>query len=435
MQEIALWWLRRDLRLQDNAALFHALQSGMPVLPVFIFDKNILNKLADKHDARVHFIHNELTALNQQLKQIESSLHVAYGTPLEALKQIISSYEVKAVFTNHDYEPYATSRDNEIGDFLKSKNIRFQTYKDQVILEKNEVLKDDGTPYTVFTPYKNKYLKLVNASHLQSHKTETLFHNFLKTSQQPIPELHEMGFHKTAIKFPSRNTKKQLIKTYDETRNYPGIEGTSRLSLHLRFGTISIRQLMCEAMQLNHVYQNELIWREFYMMILHHFPHVEHNSFKSNYDQITWINNEKHFEAWCTGNTGYPIVDAGMRELNATGHMHNRVRMITASFLTKHLLTDWRWGESYFANKLLDFELASNNGGWQWAAGCGVDAAPYFRIFSPYEQTKKFDPQLSYIKKWVPEFSELTYAKPVIEHTAARQRCLQVYKQGLTISR
>lgn len=431
MQKIAVWWLRRDLRLADNAALYHALQSGFAVLPVFIFDKNILSKLPNKQDARVHFIHNELSNINTELAKIGSSLFVEYGTPFDVFKKITLEYKVEAVYANHDYEPYATQRDHEIKNFFQSENIRFLTFKDQVILEKNEVQKDDGTPYTVFTPYKNKYHQVLKSEQLASFKTESLYQHFLKTKNRSIPTLNEIGFTKTAIEFPSREANATIIKSYDETRNYPALSGTSRLSMHLRFGTISIRYLMREAIKLNAVFQNELIWREFYMMILYHFPKVVEHSFKPAYDYIKWINNEKQFEAWCTGNTGYAIVDAGMRELNATGHMHNRLRMITASFLTKHLLIDWRWGESYFANKLLDFELASNNGGWQWAAGCGVDAAPYFRIFNPYEQTKKFDPQHAYIKKWVPEYAEISYAKPIVEHSEARQRCLLVYKQAL----
>jgi deoxyribodipyrimidine photo-lyase len=401
------------------------------VLPVFIFDTNILDQLPTKADRRVEFIHNALTGLQQQLKELDSTLIVYHDTPLNAFKQLVKQYTISAVFTNHDYEPYARERDESIAQFLKEHDITFHTYKDQVIFEKNEVVKDDGKPYTIFTPYSKKWKARLN-EYLKSYPTKKYFNNFYQQAAKRIPSLQAIGFEKAGKAFPTDSPDNAIIKQYDKQRDIPGIDGTSHLGVHLRFGTISIRQLAQKASKLNETFLNELIWREFFQMILWHFPNVgKGKAFKAEYDFIKWRNNEKEFTRWCEGNTGYPIVDAGMRELNATGFMHNRVRMITASFLAKHLLIDWRWGEVYFAEKLLDFELASNNGNWQWAAGCGCDAAPYFRIFNPYAQTKKFDPELTYIKKWVPEFEEFTYPAPIVDHETARKRCLETYKKAL----
>lgn len=430
-QEVSIFWFRRDLRLDDNAGLYHALRSGNPVLPIFIFDENILSKLEDEADKRVDFIHRTLENLKAQLGDIGSDLLVFQGTPLKVYKKLISDYSVKAVYTNHDYEPYAQERDKQIGVLLKGNGASFHTSKDQCVFEKDEVLKDDGKPYTVYTPYSKKWNEKVNTFYLSSYPTEKYFDNFLKFEAAHFPSLEEIGFEKTNVEIPSSEAELDIIKNYHNTRDIPSIHGTSRLSVHLRFGTISIRKLSRMAQETNGKFLNELIWRDFYMMILWHFPHVVGGAFKPQYDQIEWERNEKHFEAWCKGETGYPIVDAGMRELNETGWMHNRVRMVVASFLTKHLLLDWRWGEAYFAKKLLDFELSSNNGGWQWAAGSGCDAAPYFRVFNPDLQTQKFDPQLKYIKKWVPEFQELTYPRPIVEHKFARERALDRYKSAL----
>lgn len=431
---ISIHWFRRDLRLQDNAALYHALKSGTPVLCLFIFDTQILNKLTDKSDARVSFIHQEIERLKKELEVLGSSLLIKFGEPLTIWKEVIKEYEIKDVFTNHDYEPYAISRDNEIKTFLNSQSIYFKTFKDQVIFEKEEVLKDDGTPYTVFTPYSKKWKAKLNDFYLKPYPTESYFKNFYKTPPLPDATLEQLGFKKSLIPFPEKETRQSIIKNYETNRDIPSLEGTSRLSLHFRFGTISIRQKAAKALQISEKWLNELIWREFYMSILYHYPHVVSSAFKPQYDRIEWNNNVEYFEKWCNGQTGYPIVDAGMRQLNATGFMHNRVRMIVASFLTKHLLIDWRWGEAYFAEKLLDFELASNNGGWQWAAGCGVDAAPYFRIFNPYLQTARFDPKNSYIKTWVPEFEKPTYPKPIVNHEQARTKCLETYKIALSQS-
>jgi len=427
----AVFWFRRDLRLYDNAGFYHALKSGIPVLPLFIFDTNILNKLDNKQDRRVEFIHSTLAQLKNNLEKKGSSLLVFYGTPEEAYKKIVTDYDVKSVYTNHDYEPYAIKRDKTIQEFLEKQKIAFHTYKDQVIFEKNEVVKDDGLPYTVFTPYMRKWKAKLNQFYLKSYPTENYFNRLFKTQPLHFPSLSEIGFKSTGQKFYVPELDEKVIAKYDQLRNFPSINGTSRLSVHLRFGTVSIRKLATKAKDLNDQWLNELIWREFYMMILFHFPHVADGAFKKQYNRIAWRNNEKEFDAWCRGETGYPIVDAGMRELNTTGFMHNRVRMIVASFLVKHLLIDWRWGEAYFAEKLLDFDLAANNGGWQWAASSGCDAAPYFRVFNPYEQTKRFDSKQEYIRKWVPEFEELTYPKPIVEHKFARDRVLMFYKKAL----
>lgn len=441
------FWFRRDLRLEDNAGLYHALKAGLPVQPIFIFDKNILDDLEDKTDARVTFIHQRLYKINEELTAYGSSLLVKYGLPLEVWTDIVSQKGIETVYTNHDYEPYALARDSAVKKLLEAEGIGFKTFKDHVIFEKSEVTKDDGLPYTVFTPYSRKWLakmesrmsKMPGAEgqavpvsfYLKPYPTLKYAANFAKQNMLPIPSLESMGFQASELPFPSETVTQGIIKNYDQTRDFPAINGTSKLGLHFRFGTISIREKARMALALNKTYLNELIWRDFYAMILSHFPHVVSQPFRAEYAEIPWQNDNRAFNTWCEGRTGYPLVDAGMRELNSTGYMHNRVRMVVASFLTKHLLIDWRWGEAYFAKKLLDFDLASNNGGWQWAAGCGTDAAPYFRIFNPDSQQEKFDKDLKYVKKWVPEFGTAAYAKPIVEHKMARERCLAAYKIGL----
>ena len=429
--KVSLCWFRRDLRLEDQAAFYYALRAGIPVVPVFIFDTNILHDLEDKADRRLTFIHGALEEMQQQLREKRSSLDVFYGTPEAAFTHWTEKYKVAAVYANHDYEPYARNRDDAVTKQLKEKNISFHTYKDQVVMEKNEVLKDNGEPYTIFTPYSKKWYDKLTFFHLKPYPVEKYFAHLHQQAPVKIPSLKDIGFIAGEKRFPSKELPEVLIKHYDTTRDFPAVDGTSRLGIHLRFGTISIRALFQHAMQLNATFAKELIWREFYQMILWHFPHVVGNSFKREYDKIAWRNNEKEFDSWCKGETGYPIVDAGMRELNTTGYMHNRVRMITASFLTKHLLVDWRWGEAYFAAKLLDYDLAANNGGWQWAAGSGCDAAPYFRVFNPTLQTQKFDKDLQYIRKWVPEFEGFDYVKPIVSHEEARKRALEVYGHAL----
>lgn len=435
MQKVDLFWFRRDLRLDDNAGLYHALKNRTSVLPIFIFDKNILDKLEDKKDGRVEFIHQAIVNLNEQLKGLGSSIKVFYSTPEKVFKELAKEYTIQTVYTNHDYEPYADERDASVKDILNKHNIEFKTYKDQCIFEKDEVTKDDGKPYTVFTPYSRKWKLRLTDFHVKPYPNKKYFKNFIQTKNFTVPTLKEMGFENSGLEFPSTTITKSIVTNYKEQRDFPAIKGTSKLSVHLRFGTVSIRALAKQALVLNETWLNELIWRDFYMMILYHFPHAAKNSFKSQYDKIEWRNNESEFKAWCEGKTGFPIVDAGMRELNATGFMHNRVRMIVASFLVKDLLIDWRWGEAYFAQKLLDFDLSANNGGWQWAAGSGCDAAPYFRVFNPTEQIKKFDPKYEYIKKWIPEFNTVKYPKPIVDHASARLRVLAVYKEALSESK
>ncbi len=429
-KNIAIFWFRRDLRLEDNAALWMALKSGHKVQPIFIFDRNILDFLPKK-DARVLFIHRQISRLKNELEKIGSTLRIYYSTPLEVFSEIDKEYCVKSVFANRDYEPYAQKRDRQIFDLLESKNIEFKGTKDQVIFEKDEVSKDDGKPYTVFTPYSKKWKSKLNEFYLKTYPTHKYFENFNRCQSAKNITLAEIGFEDFSFDFSSNEIDLNVIKKYGEQRDFPAIQGTTRLSVHLRFGTISIRSLARIAIATNEKWLNELIWRDFYQMILYHFPHSAESSFKPQYDKVLWLNNEENFEKWKAGKTGYPIVDAGMRELNQTGFMHNRVRMIVASFLTKHLLIDWRWGEKYFAEKLLDYDLASNVGGWQWAAGSGCDAAPYFRIFNPESQTEKFDPQQLYIKKWVPEIGTNLYPKPIVDHKFARERCLINYKSAL----
>lgn len=432
-EPVNIFWFRRDLRLRDNAGLYHALKSDLRVLCVFIFDSEILGKLEDKDDARVTFIHQTIEHLDKDLQKHGSSLIVKYNSPDGAWNELLKEYKIETVYTNHDYEPYAIKRDHLIADKLKKHDIAFKTYKDQVIFDKDEVVKDNGEPYTVYTPYMRKWHQKLTPFYLRSYPTEKYLHNLNKHKGHSIPTLKELGFEKSSIVFPGKNYD-EIIKDYAKTRDFPGINGTSHIGLHLRFGTVSIRELAHQGNRRHDkTWLNELVWREFYMMVLYHFPKTVDHAFKPEYDRIKWINNEDQFKAWCEGRTGYPLVDAGMRELNATGFMHNRVRMITASFLSKDLLIDWRWGERYFAGKLLDYEQASNVGNWQWAAGSGTDAAPYFRIFNPDAQLKKFDPDLVYIKKWVPEYADQSkYPKPIIDHVFARERCLKVFKEALS---
>lgn len=429
---VNIFWFRRDLRLEDNAGLYHALRSPRPVVPIFIFDKAILDKLENKSDARVQFIFETLRVLHEQLTHLRSSLEDYYGLPLDVFKKLSEKYRIETVFCNHDYEPYARERDQEVATWLKELGSNFMSFKDQVIFEKNDIVKDNGEAYTVFTPYSKKWHAALDESMMKSFPVENYKDNFYQQPSQKLLELSEIGFQHVTAEFPPANPEDEILTHYKQDRDFPGLDHTSRLGIHLRFGTISIRKLVKKAIGLSAVYLNELIWREFYQMILWHFPAVGNGaSFKPAYDRIEWRFDESEFERWCVGKTGYPIVDAGMRQLNQTGFMHNRVRMITASFLCKHLLIDWRLGEAYFAEKLLDYDLASNNGGWQWAAGSGCDATPYFRIFNPYLQTKRFDPQLTYIKRWVPEFQEFDYPLPIVDHAYARARCLEVYSKAL----
>lgn len=430
---VSIFWFRRDLRLHDNAGLYYALKSGTSVLPIFIFDRTILDQLEEKADGRVQFIRDTLEGIQKSLHKKGASLEVFYGYPEEVYKKLLSEYRIVKVFANHDYEPFARERDAAVAKLLMQEKIPLLTYKDQVIFEKDEILKDDGNPYTIFTPYSKRWKAALNDFYLKPYPTEKYARHFYRQGVRAIPSLSSMGFKPSTLSIPPLPVEKIVLEKYAERRDYPGIKGgTSRVGIHLRFGACSIRELAGRASALSEVYLNELIWRDFYHMILWHFPAVgKGRAFKPAYDDIRWRNNEKEFEKWCQGQTGYPIVDAGMRELNTTGFMHNRVRMIVASFLTKHLLIDWRWGEAYFAGKLLDYDLAANNGGWQWAAGCGCDAAPYFRVFNPSLQTEKFDPDFTYIRRWVPEWDGFGYPPPMVEHAMARKRALEVYGKAL----
>jgi deoxyribodipyrimidine photo-lyase len=431
-KKINIFWFRRDLRLDDNAGFYKALLSEHAVLPIFIFDTEILDKLP-KDDARVTFIHETLQNMRQNLlNHHNSSIAIYHGKPKDIYKQLIKTYHIDSVYTNNDYEPYAKKRDNEIKSFLSKNNIGFKTFKDQVIFEKDEILKKDGNPYVVYTPYMRKWKEKFSVKDLVFLETKTHFNKLIKNTKLPNLSLSDIGFIKSSQQIHDYNASPKLIQQYEETRNFPAKDSTSRLGPHLRFGTVSIRKMMKKAIaETNEIFWQELIWREFFMQILWHFPHTKDKAFKPKYDRIEWRNNEAEFKLWCEGKTGYPLVDAGMRQLNKTGFMHNRVRMLVGSFLCKHLLIDWRWGEAYFAEKLHDYDMASNIGNWQWVAGSGVDAAPYFRIFNPTSQIQKFDKDHQYIKKWVPEYQELTYPHPIVDHKAARERCLSTYKAAL----
>ena len=431
MDKVSIFWFRRDLRLHDNVALFNALKSGEKVLPIFIFDTSILEKLP-KNDARVSFIIKELKSMNKHLKSFDASIDIYHGKPIEVFESLIKKYPIANVFTNHDYEPYAIKRDQEIKELLSSENINFNSFKDQVIFEKNEITKKDGNPYVVYTPYSKKWIEAYEQINHTHYTSEDLLSQLYTQSKAKELTLEELGFDETNTPIKNYIFNSRIINEYEETRNFPALDNTSKLGPHLRFGTVSVRQMVSRAEeQENKTFLKELIWREFFMQILWHFPHTHKDSFKPKYDRIIWRNNEDDFKRWCNGTTGYPMVDAGMRQLNNTGFMHNRVRMLVGSFLCKHLLIDWRWGEAYFAEKLHDYEMSSNVGNWQWVAGTGVDASPYFRIFNPTSQIKKFDKDFSYIKKWVPDFQELTYPSPMVDHKFARERCLKTYKEAL----
>ncbi|MBC2840382.1 deoxyribodipyrimidine photo-lyase [Robiginitalea sp. SC105] len=429
---VHVFWFRRDLRLEDNRGLFEALSGDLPVLPVFIFDTEILEDLP-RDDARVTFLHDRLQEMRSRMQeQYGSSLAIYQGKPVEVFRNLLASWEVRAVYTNHDYEPYARKRDEQIRELLKEAGVAFHTFKDQVIFEKDEVVKDDGDPYVVYTPYMRKWKEAFKEVGLTVFDSGSRLSRLIEHSRLPNLDLGDLGFERSSIEVPGYELGEKLIDAYEDTRNFPAREGTSRLGPHLRFGTVSIRTALSRALNSeNETFWNELIWREFFMQILWHFPHTVDQAFRKEYDRIEWRNDEAEFEKWKKGETGYALVDAGMRQLNSSGYMHNRVRMLVASFLCKHLLIDWRWGEAYFAEKLLDYELASNVGNWQWAAGSGVDAAPYFRIFNPMTQVDKFDREKAYIRKWIPEYGTEEYPDKMVDHKAARERCLQTYKAAL----
>ena len=429
-ENFSVFWFRRDLRLDDNLGLNAALSSGLKVIPIFIFDTEIINKL-EKNDLRIKMIHAALVKLNDAMLGNRCNVGMYLGNPKAVFESLLKKFKIKSVYANHDYEPYATERDKSIKSFLEKKNVTYKSFKDQVIFEKDEVVKDDGNPYKVYTPYSRKWIEKLKSTGFETCKSETKL-NSLASLELPYLTLKEIGFDEKEFDIPLFNINSKTIEKYEETRNFPYLNSTSRIGAHLRFGFVSIRKLVEKALKnSNKTYLKELIWREFFMQILWHFPYTQEKSFKPKYDSIKWLNNDEEFKKWCEGNTGYPLVDAGMRELNQTGFMHNRVRMLVGSFLCKHLLIDWRWGEKYFAKKLLDYEMSSNVGNWQWVAGCGVDASPYFRIFNPKEQIKKFDKDFKYIKKWVPEFQSSLYPNEIIDHKFARNRCLETFKAAV----
>jgi deoxyribodipyrimidine photo-lyase len=426
LPKVSVFWFRRDLRTEDNIALAHALASHQPVLPIFIFDTRIISELP-KDDPRVTFIYTQLEKIHAQFAASGSALLVLKGDPERVWQRLVTEWNIAGVYANKDYEPYARERDARIKSLLSKSGIDFHLTKDQVIFEEDEVTKSDGKAYTVFTPYKKRWLEKFGAgvfSTLPMHGSGQFY-----THSARFPSLGELGFKSSALHVGPFDLTR--IDRYAALRDYPGADATTRLSPHLRFGTISIRKLVSAIPPESDTFLGELIWREFFMQILYHFPKVVTGNFHPRYDGIRWRNDESEFIAWCRGETGYPMVDAGMRQLNSTGTMHNRVRMVTASFLCKHLLVDWRWGEAYFAGKLLDYELSSNNGNRQWVAGTGCDAAPYFRVFNPQEQQKRFDPELEYVRKWVPEYGTPSYRDPIVDHRFARERALEVYKQGI----
>lgn len=431
MEKFTIFWFRRDLRIDDNKGFFEALNGKNKVIPIFIYDTEIIDKLHND-DHRLTFIQNALGGINNAMKRNRCALRTYRGTPEAVFEKIIREFPIEKVIANHDYEPYAMERDEKVKKLLKARKIYFETHKDQVIFERNEVVKDDGNPYMVYTPYSVKWLAKFNREGIENYPSENHLGNLY--NEHPLPHMShkEMGFEISKMVPKNFRFDDELIDQYEATRNFPAQDATSRLGVHLRFGTQSVRKLISKsASRENATFLKELIWREFFMQILWHFPHTVNQCFKKKYDRIEYRNNEEEFEKWCQGKTGYPLVDAGMRELNRTGFMHNRVRMLTASFLCKHLLIDWRWGEAYFAEKLFDYEMSSNIGNWQWSAGCGVDAAPYFRIFNPHEQIKKFDKSLDYIKTWVEDLDQSTYPEPIVAHKFARERCLKEYKLAL----
>lgn len=426
-----LFWFRRDLRLHDNAGFFHALTSGKQVLPLFIFDRNILDKLNDKHDARVTFIHDTISEMHRKLEEQGNTLLVKYGKPPEVFEELLQQYEVEGVYTNRDYEPYAHTRDKQVYELLQQQGLVYKSFKDQVIFERSEIMSQSGTPYKVYTPYKKSWERAFSQNMVAPYPSEAHFEQLLRYRKTTVPALQSMGFAPSSIPTPSPRLAPEVLKSYHDTRNMPALDATSRLSPHLRFGTVSIRQAVQLALRHNDTWLQELIWREFFMQLLFHFPASADESFAPKFRNINWRNNEEEFQCWCDGSTGFPLVDAGMRELNKTGFMHNRVRMVVASFLVKDLLIDWRWGEAYFAEKLLDYEMASNVGNWQWAAGTGADANPYFRIFNPDSQIARFDRHYAYIKRWIPEYGTPSYPEPMTDHSMARDRALAAYKKAI----
>lgn len=460
----ALVWFRRDLRLDDQAALYHALRQARRVFCVFVLDTVILDALP-RADRRVQFILQALQGLDAQLRAQGGALIVRHAPAAEEIPRLAAELGVQAVFANHDDEPQALARDATVAQALAAQGRAWHSFKDHVIFERSELLTGAGKPYAVFTPYKNAWLKKVDEFYLRAYPVaryaEALASHALA---QGVPSLADIGFQDAGLAEHLAADKAEAlfedflhrIDRYDQARDFPALKGPSYLSVHLRFGTLSIRRLAREAWQRMaagergaEVWLSELIWRDFYHQVMHHWPHAMGGAFRPEYDKIVWEQGpeaERLFGAWCRGETGYPLVDAAMHQLNSTGYMHNRLRMVTASFLIKDLGVDWRWGERYFAEQLLDFDLAANNGGWQWAASSGCDAQPYFRIFNPVSQSEKFDPEGRFIRRYLPQLAALPpklvhapwlagpleapddYAPPLVRHDEARQRTLARYE-------
>ena len=468
--EKSLVWFRRDLRDFDHAALYHALKSSAQVFCVFVFDTDILEKLTDKADRRVEFIWESVRELKTALQKNGGDLIVQHGSARALVPQLAKQLGVQAVYANRDYEPSAIARDAFVAAQLNGFEMAFFSFKDQVIFEQDEVLSLSNKPYTVFTPYKNAHLKKLDDFYLKSYPVDCYAKNLEKLETSDLPSLESMGFERTNLsemRLPTgMSGGKQLFADFEDrmaqykaARDFPAVKGVSYLSVHLRFGTVSVRHLARVARdQANagaETWLNELIWRDFYFQILHHNPRIaEGKAFKVDYEHIPFPNDQALFQAWCDGQTGYPIIDAAMRQLNTTGFMHNRLRMVAASFLVKDLLIDWRWGERYFAQKLIDFDFSANNGGWQWAASTGCDAQPYFRIFNPVSQSEKFDAAGKFIRKYVPELAACddkeihspweissqkqqaigviigkNYPAPIADHAVQRPLALALYKK------
>jgi|SRR6476661_159510 len=439
--KICLFWHRRDLRIHDNAGLAAALDSGLPVLPLFIYDSDILTQLPDKADARLTFIYDQVERLATETETAGGTFLARYGRPAEVLAQLADELDIAAVHTNEDYEPYARQRDGEVGEMLAQRGIAFYLYKDQVVFAKDDIMTKSGTVPKVFGAYHKAYLERLTDELLLPYGSQDAFraenlHRLTKAQAGTRPTLEELGFERREQYSPTVELPAEdVVRNYHRTRDTPALtNGTTRLSVQLRFGTVSVRQAMRQARALNPKLLAEIIWRDFFMMLLWHFPGTATEAYDPKMRAIPYRNNEDEFRAWCEGHTGYPLVDAGMRELNATGYLPNRVRMTVAGFLVKHLFIDWRWGERYFADKLLDYELAINVGNWQWMAGTGAVAAPWFRVYSPQNQLEQVDPELKYVKSWVPELGTAGYPAPIVEHKFARDRAVEAIRAARNLT-
>ena len=427
--EETLFWFRRDLRLEDNHGLYQAALRGRRVRPLFIFDTDILDKLP-RADARVEFILRAVEKLHHDLRALGGGLTVEIGRPIEVIARLIAQHKISEVITNEDYEPYATERDRKIRAQLTAAGVGFTAFKDHVIFGPGDILKDDGTPYRVYGAYARRWRERFTADMPKPYRSGSALLKVGATRGAGPPTLARLGFTPAGIEFPDPRPSKKIIAEYADTRNLMGVDGTSRMGVHLRFGTISVRKLARISID-SSVYFGELIWREFFMQVLAHNPRTTRESYDLRFERVRWRSSRADFKRWCEGRTGYPVVDAGMRELNQTGFMHNRARMITGSFLCKHLLLDWRWGERYFALKLLDYDQSSNVGNWQWVAGCGCDPAPYFRVFNPTLQAKRFDPTGLYAGRWIPELEDGSYTDPMVPHEFARRRALGTFSAAV----